>query len=241
MKCWKLSIVCGLAVLAFVLPAGAAGVIDGVVVVQQGQNLKAIAAQHKVSVAQLCQWNNLNSPDKIRVGQKLYIRPPDAATAAPNPMAASNAPAAPAPPPQKQAKHAKNATPDPAPPTSNPAKMHAPESVPENVKLELANVGRTLVNNAAKNIMPNIKSKAVAPGSTGGYVASYVEVDASNIRTEVLPSAESGKYVGSIRYVENQYECPGASKADALQAACHVVKSRRMNELIRYEKGKWHY
>ena len=242
MKRWKSFIVCGLTILTFALPAGAAGVPDGVVVVQQGQNLKAIAAQHKVSVAQICQWNNLSSPDKIQVGQKLYVRAPDAATtAASSAPAATAAPAAKAPSPQKQIKPAKPATPEPAPTAPSQVETHAPDGVPENVKLELAKVGRTLVDNAAKNIMPNIKAKAVAPGSTGGYIASYMEVDASHIRTEVIPSAESGKYVGSIRYVENQYECPGTSKAEALQAACRVVKSRRMNELIRYEKGKWHY
>ncbi|MDR0239566.1 MAG: LysM peptidoglycan-binding domain-containing protein [Deltaproteobacteria bacterium] len=248
MKRWKSFIVCGLAMLTFALPAGAAGVPDGVVVVQQGQNLKAIAAQHKVSVEQLCQWNNLSSPDKIRVGQKLYVRPPDAAptavasaTAASSAPAASSASASVVPSPQKQTKHAKPATPEPAPTVTNQMEMHAPDGVPENVKLELAKVGKTLVDSAAKNIMPNVKAKTVAPGSTGGFVASYMEVDASHIRTEVIPSTKPGEYVGSIRYVENQYECTGTSRAEALQTSCRMVKSRRMNELIRYEKGKWHY
>ena len=270
----KWFLVCGLLVLTLALNAWAAGVSDGVVVVQQGQNLNTIAAQHKVSVAQLCQWNNLASPDKIRVGQKLYVRPPDAATTAQGVTTASVPPAAPtaptpeqqtkkqpahaapapssvttaspspapiAPAPQKQTKQAKKTTPEPEPVATNPVEMYAPAGVPENIKLELGNVGRTLVNNAAKSIMPNIKAKAVAPEGSGGFVAKYVEVDATNIRTEVIPSSESGKYVGSIRYVENQYECPGKSKAEALQATCHLVKSRRMNELIRYEKGKWYY
>ena len=117
----------------------------------------------------------------------------------------------------------------------------ASDGVPEKVKQDLDKAGKTLVTNAAKNIMPNIKSKAVAPGDKGGFVASYVEVDASDIRTEVIPSTESGKYVGSIRYLEYQYECPGKNKTDALQAECRMVKCRRINELIRYEKGKWHY
>ena len=239
MKCWKLFIVCCLAVLTFSLPAGAAGVPDGVVVVQQGQTLKAIAAQHKVSVAQLCQWNNLSSPDKVRVGQKLYVRPPDAA------MSPSGAPAENAPPsPAKTPKSAKHAAPAPAPAPTTPShvEIQAPDGVPENVKQELANVGRTLVNNAARTIMPNIKSKAVAPGSKGGYVASYMEVDAAHVQVEVIPSSTgAGKYIGAIRYMENQYECPGASKAEALQAACRVAQSRRIKELISYEKGKWHY
>jgi hypothetical protein len=236
MKFRNLFIACCMAACLLPLPAGAADAADGTVVVRQGQSLGALAAQHKVSVAQLCEWNKLSSPDKIRVGQKLYVRAPDAASApAPEPVAAPSAKAAPAPPPTKKAA--------PAPPPPAPeerVRMHAPDSVPEKVKLELADIGRNLVSKAAKTIMPNSKSKAVAP-SGDGFVASYMEVDASDIRTEVIPSAASGSYVGSIRYVEKRYECPGKNRADALKAECRMVKARRMNELIRYEKGKWHY
>jgi hypothetical protein len=140
---------------------------------------------------------------------------------------------------QTQIKQAKNEAPAPTMPTE--VRIYAPDGVPEKVKQELANVSKTLVGNAAKTIMPNIRSKAVAPGGSGGYIASYTEVDISDVQAEILPSAESGKYVGAIRYREHQYECPGKSQADALRAECQLVKSRRMNELVRYEKGKWHY
>ena len=151
--------------------------------------------------------------------------------------------AAPAPAKQtkqtKQVKQAKNEAPAPLMPTE--VRIYAPDGVPEKVKQELASVSKTLVGNAAKTIMPNIRSKAVAPGGSGGYIASYTEVDISDVRAEILPSSEAGKYVGAIRYMEHQYECPGKSQADALRAECQLVKSRRMNELVRYEKGKWHY
>ena len=145
--------------------------------------------------------------------------------------------AAPAPAKAKQAKKTAPA-PEAAP---IHVSVSAPDGVPENVKQDLAKVGSTLVGSAARTIMPNSKAKAVAPGGNGGYVASYMEVDTSNVRAEVMPSAEAGKYVGSIRYAENRYECPGKSKAEALQAECRVVKTLRMNELIRYDKGQWHY
>jgi hypothetical protein len=138
-----------------------------------------------------------------------------------------------------KAKQAKKDPPAPTIPIH--VRVYAPDSVPEKIKLELADVSKTLVGSAARTIMPNIRSKAVAPGDKGGYIARYTEVDGSDVRAEVTPSSEAGKYVGSIRYVENLYECPGSTEADALRAACHVVKSRRMNELIRYDKGKWHY
>jgi hypothetical protein len=151
------------------------------------------------------------------------------ALAAPVPSSAKNA---------KPAKKTASATATEAPIS---VEAYAPDNVPENVKQELAGAARTLVGNAAKNIMPNSKNKEVAQGSNGEYVASYTEVDVSHVRADVIPSSESGKYVGSIRYAEKQYECPGKNKADALKAECRAVKSRKMNELIRYEKGKWHY
>ena len=233
MKCWKLFILCFAVAFAFTCPAGAADLSDGVIVVQQGQTLRAIAAQHKVSVEQIIQWNKLSSPDKIRVGQKLYIRPPDHASA--------SAPARTAPPPPRSpaqsSKQAKKTAPEPP----NLERVTAPDDVPEKVNLELAKACRTLVGNAAKTIVPNIKSKAVVPDDSGGFVARYVEVDTETVRMEVIPSAKAGNYVGSIRYVEYRYECPGKSKNDALQAECRMVGHRRINELIRYEKGKWHY
>jgi len=156
-------------------------------------------------------------------------------------LPATSPPAKAAPSQATKAKQTKTAEPAHVPAAPIPVEMHAPAGVPESVKLELADVGRILVTNAAKTIMPNVRSKEVVPGNAGGYVANYMEVDASNIRAEVIPSDKPGKYVGSIRYVEHRYECPGTSKAEALQAKCHVAQSRRMNELISYEKGKWHY
>ena len=117
----------------------------------------------------------------------------------------------------------------------------ASDSVPETIKQDLSKVADTLVKNAAKNIRPNIKTKEVKADDKGGFVACYVEVDASDVQTEVTPSAAPGKYVGTIRYTECQYECPGKNKAEALKAECRMVKSRRIKELISYEKGKWHY
>jgi len=145
--------------------------------------------------------------------------------------AASSVPAASVPSPAHGAKRAQDAAPLPK----------TPDGIPENVKLELAKTGRVLVNQAAKHIMPKITAKAVTPGGKGGYVACYTAVDVADIRTEVFSAADPGKYLGSIRYVEYRYECPGTSEAEALRASCRVVQARQINELVRYEDGKWHY
>lgn len=116
------------------------------------------------------------------------------------------------------------------------------ESV-EAVQAKLDAVGKKLVSSAAKTVSPSAKAKAVAPAPDGkGFVATYVAVDESTLKTELRPgTGPGGQYVGSVKYLENHYECRGATKAEAMGAPCNMVKSRRMNELIRYEAGKWSY
>ncbi|MBO7197484.1 MAG: transglycosylase SLT domain-containing protein [Tidjanibacter sp.] len=41
--------------------------------VKSGENLSAIARKYGVTVKQICKWNNIKDPSKIRVGQKLEI------------------------------------------------------------------------------------------------------------------------------------------------------------------------
>ena len=43
-------------------------------VVAQGESLSLIAAKYKVSAKAIAQWNDLDNPDKIKVGQKLKIQ-----------------------------------------------------------------------------------------------------------------------------------------------------------------------
>ena len=58
-------------------------------------------------------------------------------------------------------------------------------------------------------------------------------------RTEVRKGARG--YVGFIRYAEHVYECRGASKSAALSAPCEKIKTRNLNEMIRYDGKKWQY
>ena len=41
--------------------------------VQSGENLSIIARKYGVTVKQICKWNNIKDPSKIRIGQKLEI------------------------------------------------------------------------------------------------------------------------------------------------------------------------
>ncbi len=42
--------------------------------IQKGDTLSEIAKDFKVSVDDLCKWNNIVDPNKIEVGQKIIIK-----------------------------------------------------------------------------------------------------------------------------------------------------------------------
>lgn len=148
---------------------------------------------------------------------------------------------------------AKAATPDKAAPTkAAPTKAAAPaksapakapkgkkgEESEEVIKSKLDSMGKQLIVKAAATVSPSINKKAVTP-EDGGFVARYTEINTSDIVTELIHSTGSGgKYIGSIKYLEIQYECRGKTQDEALNAPCSKSKVRRMNELVRYD-GKW--
>ena len=107
------------------------------------------------------------------------------------------------------------------------------------VRAELDKVGRKLAAQAARTVMPSKSSKQVKQRNKE-YVATYVEIDASNVTTEMRPGT-GGQYVGVVRYQEKIYECRGKSRTAALKAQCEQVRSRRLSELIRYDGRKWQY
>lgn len=112
------------------------------------------------------------------------------------------------------------------------------EESAEVIKSKLDTMGKQLVVKAAATVSPSLSKKAVAPEGSG-FVARYTEIDTSDVVTELIQSTgPGGKYIGSIKYLENHYECQGKTQEEALKAPCTKVKARRMNELVRYD-GKW--
>lgn len=107
------------------------------------------------------------------------------------------------------------------------------------IAAELDSVGRKLVAQAGRTVVPS-KSKKDVQQVGKDFVASYVEVDEGSISTELRPGA-SGQYVGFVRYKENVFECRGATRQAAMTAACQQVKARRINELIRYDGKSWQF
>lgn len=149
---------------------------------------------------------------------------------APEPAPAQEAPAK---SPASKAKAEKAAKKAPAAKASKGAKSE------EEIRASLEVVGRKLAAQASRTVMPSKAAKEVRKDGNG-FVATYVEVDAQNVTTELRPGAK-GQYVGFIRYQEKIYECRGASKQAALSAPCQQTRARRLNELIRYDGRSWQY
>ena len=123
--------------------------------------------------------------------------------------------------------------------SSKSAKKGAAKSE-DQVRQELDQVAKKLTSQAKRTIMPN-KANPQVRKAGGEYVASYTDVDGDHATTEMRPGKD-GQYIGFIRYQEHMYECRGSSEKAARQAAnCTVVKSRRVNEVIRYDGKSWQY
>lgn len=104
----------------------------------------------------------------------------------------------------------------------------------EQAAAELQSVARSLVGHAAASVIPSEHKREVVKEGTE-YVARYLHIDTGSMTTEVRPSTHSGsQYVGFIRYIEEQYECRGKTRQEALLGQGKKVKSRRINEMICY-------
>lgn len=107
------------------------------------------------------------------------------------------------------------------------------------IRAALEATGHKLAAQAARTVMPSKASKEVQKDGKN-FVASYVEIDTQSVTTEMRPGT-AGQYVGFIRYPEKVYECRGATKQAALSAPCSQVRTRRINELIRFDGKAWQY
>ena len=175
-----------------------------------------------------CAWFGGSSSDEVKPAQ------PQEQTAAPEP---APAPVAPAKDVKGKGKTKAKAE---KPAEAKPAASKKVVKTEAQVAAELTMVGNKLAAQAARTVMPSKASREVRQDSKG-FVASYIEVDASNVTTELRPGT-SGQYVGFIRYQEKVMECRGKTKQEATTtASCEQVKARNLNELIRYDGSTWQY
>ena len=91
------------------------------------------------------------------------------------------------------------------------------------ITAELGMVGHRLVAQASRTVMPSKASKEVRQDGKD-FVASYVDVDPTEVTTEMHPST-AGQYVGYVRYQEKVMECRGKSRKEAITtASCKTEK-----------------
>ena len=175
-----------------------------------------------------CAWFGGSSSDEVKPAQ------PQEQIAAPEPAPAPEAPAKDAKGKTKGKTKAEKAA------EVKPAASKKGVKTEAQIAAELTMVGNKLAAQAARTVMPSKASKEVRQDGKD-YVASYIDVDASRVTTELRPGT-SGQYVGFIRYQEKVMECRGKTKHEATTtASCEQVKVRNLNELIRYDGSVWQY
>lgn len=108
------------------------------------------------------------------------------------------------------------------------------------IRADLEVTGQQLVGRAARTVMPSKASRSVRKVGKE-YVASYIEVDQNSVSTDMRPGSK-GQYVGFVRYSEYEYECRAATRQEALSTnQCERIRTRNLNELIRYDGKKWQF
>ena len=170
-----------------------------------------------------CAWfgGSSSTDEEIKPAQ------PQEQTAAPEPTPAPVAPAKDAKGKKGKTKAEKQAEVKPVA-TKKGAKTEA------QVAAELTMVGHKLAAQAARTVMPSKSSREVRQDGKD-YVGTYIDVDSSNVTTELRPSP-TGQYVGFIRYQERVMDCRGKTRQEAMStASCEQVKARNINELIRFD------
>ena len=110
------------------------------------------------------------------------------------------------------------------------------------VKAALDKTAQDLVSRASRTVVTN-KAKPTVRKQGKQYVATYVDVDMNSIHTGMRAGqTKTTPYIGIIEYIENTYECKGATSAAArAYTDCQAVKTRNMKELIRYDGRKWQF
>ena len=174
-----------------------------------------------------CAWFGGSSSEETKPAQ------PQEQVAAPEPAPAPEVPA-------KDAKGKKGKTKAEKSAEVKPVAAKKGAKTEAQVAAELTMVGNRLAAQAARTVMPSKSAKEVRQDGKD-YVASYVDVDASNVTTELHPGA-TGQYVGFIRYQERVMDCRGKTRQEAMStASCEQVKARNINELIRFDGSTWQY
>lgn len=112
---------------------------------------------------------------------------------------------------------------------------------PEVAQSKLDSFAKSHLQRANETLRPNRANMAVRKEGTR-YMAWFSEVDLVTLKTELHPSGAPGcQYVGHVVYIENVIASYGKTEREARAGVFKQVKSKRVRELTRYDKGKWLY
>ena len=109
------------------------------------------------------------------------------------------------------------------------------------VKADLDVAAHELVGRASRTVVPS-KAKPSVAKSGKQVVVNYVDIDTNSTHATLRKgSSAATPYTAIVSYSERHMRCTGATKAEALsdKAQCQTVKTRHMQEFIRYDGKKW--
>lgn len=134
--------------------------------------------------------------------------------------------------------------------SASKAEQEASKSSPKNskgstgeaaVKADLDVAAHELVGRASRTVVPS-KTKPSVAKSGKQVVVNYVDIDTNSTHATMRKgSSAATPYTAIVSYSERHMRCTGATKAEALsdKAQCQTVKTRHMQEFIRYDGKKW--
>ena len=117
------------------------------------------------------------------------------------------------------------------------AKAAAPDESQETVQLKLNSYAQRHVRTMTECLKPGENSKAVEQEGSE-FVARYRTVDPSSGSTDVHPGSAGAKFIGLLVYHEVEYENRAPSREVALNGPFVAVKTRKVTEILRYDRGK---
>ncbi len=109
------------------------------------------------------------------------------------------------------------------------------------VQADLDVAAHELVGRASRTVVPS-KAKPSVAKSGKQVVVNYVDIDTNSTHATLRKgSSAATPYTAIVSYSERHMRCTGATKAEALsdKAQCQTVKTRHMQEFIRYDGKKW--
>lgn len=93
-------------------------------------------------------------------------------------------------------------------------------------------------------VVPSEKKKEITKNHDGSYTARYIAIDPRSVNVSISkPSNMSGavKYIGYMRYCENELSCTASTKAAAEKGPFKPTRTENLTELVKYVNGKWSY